>query len=64
MRHIVDKITQEGDFTIYSSYELCHSTHTPLYSRLREYIIVLNAIKEARETPERIGLDCIQYVSG
>lgn len=43
--------------TIDSCDKFCHPLDTSLDSRLSSNVVILDTIKEARQTPERVGFD-------
>jgi hypothetical protein len=44
--------------TIDTRDQFSHSPYAPLYSRLCENVVVLDAVEEARKTPKRVCFDC------
>lgn len=50
--------------TIDTRDQFSHSPYAPLYSRLCEDVVVLDAVEEARETPKRVCFDCGEDVCG
>jgi len=50
--------------TIDTRNQFSHSPYAPLYSRLREDVVVLDAVEKARETPKGVCFDCGEGVWG